>query len=313
MHSLLVMFFLLLFAVPARAGDDIEAVSALWSDFVSALRRGDYPRAYGLFSPESRESMPYDHFVGDYGPLTTALEMVLAKPESRFTRLEGEWAELTYDGFRPGSGHPFRVAVAAVRNQGSWALVAGRNEVRERTEAAVRTLLLALTGLRHLPNAMELTANMVQEAMANQPALRQYSFDAPAGNIRALPQNKGLRAFHVDAWGQVRPGQQSSSATPPSANVPVSTAPSQGMGIMVLGPIPELAEAVSARPPVLVNGLPELSEPPLAGTGETNAIPGSIPELLAPPPLFHAPGLPSPSLPSLILEPERFELPEVIG
>ncbi|MCC8191381.1 MAG: nuclear transport factor 2 family protein, partial [Planctomycetes bacterium] len=133
---------------PTPAGDDIQAVTAVWADFAAALRRGDYRNAHGLFSAESRAALPYAEFVREYAPLSAAREMVVARQESLSTRVDGDWAVLAYGGHSPTTGRRFRVDVALVRNGGRWGVVAARNEAVERLEAEARTFLRLLADRR---------------------------------------------------------------------------------------------------------------------------------------------------------------------
>ncbi len=313
-RAALILSLLFCLAAPARAGDDIQAITALWSDFVSAVRRGDYARAHGLFSAESRTAMPYADFVREYGPLSLAREMVLAKPESMSTSLNGDWAELTYGGYRPGTGRQFKVGVGMTKNLGAWGLVAARNEEPERIEAAVRSFLATAAGLRGLPNAGQLLSDMISQA--NNPALTRYRFDSDGRTLKAVPLAKGLRSFHVDEWGQVRPGEFAGrSVPPPDCPVPdqAPDKPAPSALLRELGPIPGLNEKPPlplppAAPPAAVNGLPELREPPMiplsgaAGRDE-------LPELAPPPPLPAASSRTVVRIP----EPEKqFHLPDVI-
>lgn len=262
----------------AGAVDDMQAVAAVWNDFVAAVRRGDYPNAHAMFSAESRAAMPYREFVGEYGPLSAAREMVLAKPESLSTQVDDDWAEIAVGGFNPGTGRRFRVGVALARNDGLWGLVAARNETAERLEAEARGVLRIAATWRGLADADE-RMRILLTANADSPVLRFFRFQGDGESFRALPLEQGLRAFFVDARGEVR--EVGSSAPSPTHAVPMPLPPGRP------APLPDLTAGPEKPPPApaerpLVNGLPEITEPPMA------------PPSLAPPDEMPAPGAPAP-------------------
>jgi hypothetical protein len=254
---------------PTGAGDDIREVSAMWEDFVAALRRGDYRAAHGLFSPESRAALPYPDFAREYGPLSAAREAVLARPESRSTRLEGDWAEIECQGTNPGSGRRFRIVASAVKNVDVWSLVAGRNEARERLEAAAREVIRTCSAWRGLPDAAQKLARLVETGTGG-PVFTSYRFETDGRDFRAIPQGQGLRPFHLDAWGMVRPGTSSANIQPLAASPGGNDMPPS---ILAIPPIPP-------PPSAPATGLPELSEPPAGPAGLT----GGLPELPPPAP-----------------------------
>ncbi|MDR2390963.1 MAG: nuclear transport factor 2 family protein [Planctomycetota bacterium] len=253
----LIFFLLPSMAISTSAGDNIRMVTSLWDDFLAALRRGDYPAAYALFSTESREVFPYSDFSRHYGPLSAAREAVLARPESRSVRVEGDWAEIANSGVWPDSRRRFRVVAAAVQNQGSWCLVAAESEVRERQEAAAREVLRTAAAWRGLPDAAERLAELVA-AGSDQPAFRDFVFQTDGDHFRALPKAPGFRAFHLDSWGAIRPGAN------PGGLQPLPKTPAAPMKTQ---PVTVPAPPPPASSPS--NGLPELAEPPfLSGPGE---------------------------------------------
>ncbi len=283
---LILILILFLFAPSLPAGDDIQAVGALWNDFVAALRRGDYRAAHGLFSPESRAAMPYGDFVREYGPLSIAREMILARPESQSTRLDRDWAEIAYAGTSPGAGRPFRVGVSAVRNAGAWGLVAARNEENERSEAAARAFLAEASAWRGSPEAGRRLEGAIAAGGAN-PLFVRYRFETDGDVYRALPKSPGLRAFHTDAWGVVKQGADPAPPAPPPPPDPIAP-----IARAARAPLPELGETPLPPPPLpppppparpTVNGLPELSEPPLPIPGAPPGM-GEMPEPPLPPP-----------------------------
>ncbi|MCC8179408.1 MAG: hypothetical protein LIP23_00615 [Planctomycetes bacterium] len=303
----------------AVAQDDIQAATAVWSDFTAALRRGDYRRAHNMFSEESRAAMPYADFIQEYGPLSVAREIVLARPESMSTRVDGDWAEISFSGQNPGSGRKFRVGVALVRNLGIWALVAGRSEEKEFVEATARRLLADAATLRHLDNLPARIRGMAETLPENHPVHNAYVFEVDRDTLRAVPQAEGLRPFYVDAWGQVRPGQPGQGpgplgAMPEPAATDTSAIGNPASPIQLsqmrpgAAPLPELGQDRAAQlpemaappaQPALRNGLPEISEPP---------DPGLPPPLSAPPPLSQPPALTQPpavSPPLPAMQPER--------
>ena len=282
----LMLLFFVMSSPAARAGDDMQIVAALWSDFVQALRRGDYVHAHALFSPESRNALPYQDFVREYGPLSSARELVLARPETFSTRLDGDWAEVVYAGINPGSGRNFRIGVAAVRNQQAWRLVAARNEAPERIEAAARGVLRRIAEWRGNPEAARLAREFLA-SLAETPVAENYRFAAAGTFFSALPARQGLRAFHVDAWGTVREGT-------PGAGGTVRELPAMPPAVAAPAKAPAAAPVPAALP--LVDGLPEMREPPATAA---SMMPGELPE-------------PPPPAPVRVAEPERVELPDTI-
>lgn len=281
----LALFMIVCLSAAAPAGDDIQAISGLWNGFVQALDRGDYRRAHNFFSQESKQALPFADFVLEYSPVSVARELVLAKPENLSTSLDGDWAELTYGGYRQGTGRPFAVAVSMVKNGDAWGLVAARNEQRERLEAGARMLLRMAASVRGLPNARQLMGDLLARESAD-PALSVYRFDTDGDILKAMPSVQGLRGFHVDPAGAVRPGLQ--PAPEPKAPPPV--------------PEPKPPEPPA---PIMVDGLPEIGEPPQLppglGVGEV------LPEMLPPPPVFSGN-----AYMERLPDPEEFSLPDRI-
>lgn len=252
--ALLALLFLSI-AGRGMCQDDIQAVGAVWNDFVSSLRRGDYTNAHGLFSPESRAVMPYAEFVAEYGPLSAAREMVLAKPESLATNVGDDWAEITYGGTNPGTGKKFKVGVALVKNRGGWGLVAARNEAPERVEAGARGLLRMVWAARDKGTPRELVAAL-NAAHAKNPLMQYYRIETDGAAIRAFPLERGLRTFYLEGSGVVRAvgeGEPEPRRLPAEAmRVPERSALSR-------------EEPPKPDRPALENGMPELSEPPPRG------------------------------------------------
>lgn len=261
---LLVPVFLFSCAAVA-AMDDIQGVTAVWSDFVASIRRGDYPNAHSLFSPESRAALPYAEFVAEYGPLTPAREMVLARPESQATDLDGDWAEFNYGGVNPATGRKFRVGVSFVRNQGAWGLVAARNETKERVEAGIRTILRMVWDIRDRAPARELVA-MVSASHGEYPIFRFYRLEAAGDRFQAFPLQPGLRTFYVDGAGVVRSLEQ---PEPPGSTPRGMSPPPERSALPPPAPAPAAVDD---------NGMPEMAEPPPAFVFDLD---GELPE---PPP-----------------------------
>lgn len=263
---LLLVFAFLVSSAPAL--DDMRSVTAVWDDFVASVRRGDYPNAHRLFSPESRVALPYPEFVAEYGPLSPAREMVLAPPESRNLSLDGDWAEMEIGGVNAGTGRKFRVAVSFVRNQGRWGLVAARNETPEKVEAAMRGILRAVWEIRDRAPGRELAA-AVMETHAASPLFKYYRLEAAGDGFQAFPLRPDLRAFRVDALGMVRalgqtgaPEDAAPAALPPPP--PRRTPPPERTaGADGFGP-PEMPEP---PPPFEAGPMGELPEPPAFGGG----------------------------------------------
>lgn len=282
--SAAILILCLLLAAAAPAGDGMRAIAAVWDDFASALRRGDYPLAHSMFSAESRAAMPYRVFVLEYGPASAARELILSPAESLTARTDGDWGEISFSGLNSGSGRPFRVGVALVRNQGTWGLVAARNESVERLEASARYILsLAVKWRGDAEAAPRLSAWL--ETLEDFPARRHYRFETNGEFFRAAPLTAGLRAFHADEWNTIKPGL-SSPPTPAQPPLPQFTPapPAGGRG----APLPELDEPVAPTPlppqrrQQLVDGLPEMSEPP----GAPSPFPGLD--------VFREPDIPTP-------------------
>ncbi len=295
-RSVLLAVLLIILVLPtADALDDIQGVTAVWNDFAASVRRGDYRRAHALFSPQSRAILPYADFVTEYGPLSAAREMVLAKPASQSTSLDGDWAQLAYGGVNPSTGRGFRVVVSFARNNGRWGLVAARNEEPERVEAAARGLLSMLWHNRRLAPPADLLAAM-QAAQANNPALRHYRFEWDGARFQAFPQTPRLRTFYLDESGEVRSVELVEDTALPRAEAAVSAPPPEPT------PPSDPLEMPEPAVPPLVEGLPELSEPPLPGA--TVNLEDELPE--PPPP----PG--PPGRPALPRERPTVSLPDVI-
>lgn len=294
-------------AASARAGDGMQSITALWNDFSTALRRGDYQLAHSMFSPESRAAMPYQVFVLEYGPASVARELILSPPESLTTKTDGDWGEISFSGLNSGSGRPFRVGVALVRNQGAWGLVAARNEGVERLEASARFVLSLATKWRGDPEASAKLSSWLG-GIEDFPTLQYYRFETDGRIFRAVPLSNGLRAFHVDEWDMIKPGLTS---PPPAVLLPDPLADPAPTARRPAAPLPELGEPVEPLPPLppppprLVNGLPELAEPPGASA--------AFPEL----DVFQEPDVPPPSPPARPRQPDEwapspFQLPDVI-
>lgn len=278
MRTAFIVLLLFLFAGPGRAQDEIQAVGAVWNDFVSSLRRGDYPNAHALFSPESRAVMPYGEFVAEYGPLSAAREMVLTKPESQGTSVDDDWAELTYGGTNPATGRKFKIGVAFVRNEGGWGLVAARNETAEKVEAGARGLLRMVWNARGQGGVRELIAAL-NEAHAKNPLMRFYRIETDGQAVRAFPLRPGLRTFYLDNLGMVRSMERPEAAP---------RHPATGGGIRV----PERSAMAPKEPgppqkperPLGPDGMPELPEPPPRGAaGGTKDLDEEIAEPPMPP------------------------------
>lgn len=264
-RTLLLTALFLVFAGMGSAVDDIQAVGALWNDFVAALRRGDYRAAHALFSEQSREALPYVAFVREYGPLSAARELVLLRPEGQSTRLEEDWAEISSAGTRPGTGQVIRIGAAAVKNHGVWGLVAARNETRERLEALARGVLRRAGRLRGDPAARRTLEDWAVREAGNSPVFRAYHFETDGMQFRALPRERGLRAFHLDDWGMVQSGAAASiPANPPAAALTQQAQQAQRSQQSLSQSQAQLQP--QQQPPEttlypLVNGLPELTEP----------------------------------------------------
>ncbi|MDR1744523.1 MAG: hypothetical protein LBS30_02085 [Planctomycetota bacterium] len=291
MRKALIMAALLLVVRVAGAQDDMQAVGAVWSDFVDSLRRGAYANAHSLFSPESRAAMPYAEFVAEYGPLSVAREMVLAKPESLGTTIDGDWAAIAYGGTNPGTGRKFRVGVSLVRNRGGWGLVAARNEIAERVEAGARALLGLVWDARGRGTPKELVAAL-NAAQAKNPVLQMYRIETDGRAVRAFPLKAGLRTFYLDGTGMVK------AVGEPDAPPPAQAAPAAALRIPEYSVLPgEKPLEKKEAPAILEDGMPELSEPPPWGAADLEE------EIAEPPPRSgrsRAPGPPEHSLPDTI-------------
>lgn len=243
---------------PAFAMDDMQAAGAVWNDFVASIRRGDYPNAHSLFSAESRAALSYGEFVAEYGPLSSAREMVVAKPESLSTSLDGDWAEISYGGVNPGTGRKFSVGVSLVRNRGQWGLVAARNEAIERAEAGARRLLGLLRDARDSAPPKDLVAAL-NAAHAPNPVMRVYRVETDGRTFRTFPLQPGLRTFYLDNSGMVRALGRTAHAEPvPAERLPVP------QRTAVPPPLPGDTPPPARR---LENGLSEMAEPPPRSTG----------------------------------------------
>lgn len=238
-------------AVPAV--DAIQSVTAVWRDFVASVRRGDYPNAHSLFSAQSQTALPYAEFVEEYGPLSVAREMVLARPDSQSTDLGDDWAEITYGGANPASGRKFRVGVSFVANDGGWGLVAARNELPERIEAGARTMLRMLWNARSQAQPRQLVAALTS-AQSDSPVFQAYRLETDGTTFRAFPLQKPFRTFYVDNFGQVK----SVERTPPppqrknAASLPVperSSLPKAPAGPTVAAPKPRAEMEELSEPP----------------------------------------------------------------
>ncbi len=252
---LLALLLATAFAPSARALDEIRGVTAVWNDFVAALRRGDYRNAHGLFSPQSRQAMPYAEFVDEYGPLSASREIILAKADSLSTRVDGDWGEINYGGTNPATGRKFSVGVAFVRNRDGWGLVAARNETVERIEAGARALIRLLWENRGKGAPRELAAALTA-AQAGNPVLRHYRLETDGRRFTAFPAERGLRTFFVDEMGGVRSVEETPEALSPARS---------GRAI---GRVPQ-ESAIAPKPPAPPPerdpaAMPELSDPGLA-------------------------------------------------
>ncbi len=243
---------LLLLALPfpsARALDEIHGVTPVWNDFVSALRRGDYRNAHGLFSSQSRQAMPYAEFVDEYGPLSASREIILARPDSLSTSVDGDWGEINYGGLNPGTGRKFSVGVSFVRNRGGWGLVAARNETVERIEAGARALLRLLWENRARGEPRELAAALAK-AQAGNPGLRVYRLETDGRRFTAFPGEKGFRTFFVDGMGGVRSLEETPETLSPARS---------GRSI---GRVPRESAIIPKAPPARdPDAMPELADP----------------------------------------------------
>lgn len=294
-RTALIMFFLLAFALRAAAMDDMREVADIWRDFLASLRRGDYPNAHALFSPESRAAMPYGEFVAEYGPLSSAREMLLAKPESQSTAVDNDWAEITIGGVNPGSGRRFKIGVAFVRNLGSWGLVAARNEGVERTEAGARALLRAAWAARDRAGPAEILS-AAAVAQEQNPLLRHYRLEIDASGFRVFPREKGLRTFFVDSLGMVRSLERSEPPPPAGRPAPMVAVPRRTA-------VPPPLESPSPAPRLDEDGMPEMAEPP-----PPHGFSVDLMDELAEPPLPFEGRMPAPSART----PPPLALPEVI-
>lgn len=281
------LLFAVVFAIPlssACALDELRGVGAVWSDFVGALRRGDYMNAHGLFSAQSRRAMPYGEFVEEYGPLSAARELILAKPDSLSTRVDGDWGEIAYGGVNPGTGRKFSVGVSFVRNRNAWGLVAARNESLERVEAGARALLRLLWENREHGAPRDLVAALVKAQSAN-PVFQYYRLETDGARFTAFPREEVLRTFFVDEWGAIRspeeaPRQPSTLQTTPQASAlapsPAPAAPRPYPSVM-----PELSEPGAAAPaPRAPASLDDWAESPMPGAAPR--VPAERPNVMLP-------------------------------
>lgn len=237
--------------LPACAADDMQDVASVWSRFTASLRCGDYPEAHRQFSEESQNAMPYPEFVAEYGPLSTARELILAKPESQSTNVDGDWAEFLFGGVNPGTGRRYQVGVSLVRNGDGWGLVAARNEDAERIQAGARALLRAAWNARNHAEPSAIAAAL-SEANADNPVLKFYRIEASADGFVAFPQHAGLRTFYTNALGDAVSMEQPAQG----GGREKETAAPQPSGGQKTGPAPAIPASA------LDNGIPEMTEPP---------------------------------------------------
>lgn len=273
---------LLSFAHPLHALDEIQGVAAVWNDFVGALGRGDYAGAHGLFSPQSRLAMPYGEFVEEYGPLSAAREIILAKPDSLATAIDGDWGEITCGGVNPGTGRKFSIGVSFVRNQGGWGLVAARNETAERVEAGARSLLRLLWENRMHGAPRDLVAALAR-AQANNPVLRFYRLETDGNRFVAFPNERALRTFFVDERGDVRPVEQTPRTPPPAPIAPREAPPPPPVSAPPAprpdpSAMPELTDPGDASPPSAL--LDDWAEPPMPSS--PRSLPGGSSRVVLP-------------------------------
>ncbi|MDR0361083.1 MAG: hypothetical protein LBJ46_00105 [Planctomycetota bacterium] len=294
-------FLLCIFVAAVHAGDSpsgrggsIQTVGAVWSDFCASLGRGDYASAYSFFSADSRQVFPFPDFLVEYGPLSRARELVLSEPIAFAVNLHGDWAEIVFTVEMPVLAQEQRISVGMVRRLGKWELVAGRNEARERTEAAARNTLRHLGGLR-IADENALGAALRSPPLAGDPIFSQYRFHVADGVVAALPLRESLRPYHVAPGVPVREGRSPADAPVQSATAPVHAPAS----------VPAQAGRI-AEPdgPVMIQAtglMPELSEPPPSGSPDS----GALPELSAPPPLAPAAGSGAAAPPAASRLPDR--------
>ncbi|MDR1612875.1 MAG: hypothetical protein LBT97_08845 [Planctomycetota bacterium] len=263
-----------------RCGEaGVSTVNAAWSVFADSLRRGDYPAAYAMFSGPSKSVYAYREFVSEYGPLSRAREMLLSEPSSFTVNVLGDWAEIMFTVAAPVSMRELRIAMGMAKHGSDWELVAGRNEDNERNEAAARNVLRYLEETRAQPGGeSELANTLASPPLAGDPSFYNYRFEMRHGAIEAIPENAGLRKFHVSGSGEVRTGGVDEVGLPayrepaaPGIHPPTASDPP-------LGPVT-----------VRANGsMPDLAEPPPPGTAVGGL--GALPELAIPPPLSSPPG-----------------------
>lgn len=296
----LVAAAVLLFTQAVPAGEDIEAISVTWRDFIASVRRGDYQSAYAMFSEQSRQVFPFQAFVAEYGPLSAARETLLLSPSSFSTEVNGDWGEIRFNVVLPLSGQSLRVGAALVKNDETWRLVAARNETRERVEAIARETLRRLTPGLSRPNGQAAIRALVEREVAGSPLARMYDIGVLEGVLCALPRITGLRAFHVDSWGRIRQGRGGGENPGRLLEVPIPGAnyaplPLQ-REIPALEDVPSPVIAGSASGP---GGMPELAEPafsPMPSMPGELAEPGRLQggehgaPLLPPPPELSEPG-----------------------
>lgn len=276
LHRILALCVLLLCAASCacRAADDIQAVSAVWTDFSAALRAGEYARAHAMFTAQSQAAMDLSRFTAEYNPLSLTREMVTAKPESLTVVIDGEWAQLRYGGVFAGTGERFALSASLTRNEGIWALVADRNERPERIEAAARSLLLLYASVRGQADARERWRQALDNISSTLPVGTYYRFSNDSGVIAALSNTPRLRSFHLDAYDRVLPGGKPTPQPLPQA-------------------LPQTAQPPAPAPMPEPNALWEPAEPPpLPGAGPE---PPEMPEPPEP-----AGGVPTVSLPDFI-------------
>lgn len=232
-------------ASPAAEQADTAGAIAVWESFLSSLRRGDYEGAYRRFSPSSRSVLTYDNFLVEYGPISQALEMLLAPPGNMRVQTAGDWAEVRFSALV--NDKPTRVSAALTREDGAWSLVSGQREDAERVEAEARGVLRQLAAIVGQPNATEELGRLSKES---SPVLTVYTLQADHGVIRAIPKSPGVRPFHVNRAGVVTAGmgEQGKPIDTPSSGRIEPLPASQGV-LAPLSPMPDKASASPRRLP----------------------------------------------------------------
>ena len=305
-----------LFPAPAAAGDGIGAINDVWRDFVAAVRRGDYDAAHNLFSDQSRAVFPLPAFRSEYGPLSAARETLLAEPSSLSTDISGDWGEIRFMVRFPATGRNLWVAVAFVRNDAAWSLVAARNETRERLEAGIRGALRRLAPLVADPNSGARALEAAVRELAG-PLAQAYAVEVVSGTLLARPRLAGLRTFHIDSWGHIRQGP----GVPGSGQLRDLAAPVREISVRSGREVPEFQGVpapiiagpggLDAPPPALPDpaspfpGMGELPDPGMAGGrgGPLPELPDPVDEGMRPVP----PAWQSANEPSYLDLPDRIE------